>query len=142
MKNEPIVIEKVYNALSDKVWAALTDKEQMKQWYFDLAEFKPVVGFEFQFEGGEEGKTFTHRCRIMEVVPGKKLSHTWRYEGYPGESLVTWELFAEGEKTRVKLTHAGLETFPPVQDFKRENFVTGWTQIVGTSLKEFVETHR
>jgi hypothetical protein len=61
------------------------------------------------------------------------------FSGEPGESHVTWELIPEGGKTKVKLTHAGLDTFPKHPDFARENFVKGWTHIVGTSLKGFVE---
>ena len=30
----------------------------MKQWYFDLAEFKPEVGFKFQFMGGTEDNQY------------------------------------------------------------------------------------
>ncbi len=67
------------------------------------------------------------------------MSHTWRYEGYEGTTQVTFELFAEGKKTRVKLTHAGLETLAGTPDFARENFVQGWTMIIGTGLKRFVE---
>lgn len=53
---------------------------------------------------------------------------------------MTFELFEEGDKTRLKLTHEGLETFPADKpDFARESFAAGWTQIVGSSLKEFVE---
>jgi uncharacterized protein YndB with AHSA1/START domain len=47
MENDPFVIERTYNAPIAKVWKALTDKNDMKQWYFDLSEFKPEVGFEF-----------------------------------------------------------------------------------------------
>jgi uncharacterized protein YndB with AHSA1/START domain len=139
MKNEPFIIERTFNAPVDKVWKAITDKEQMKQWYFDLAEFKPEVGFEFQFTGGTEENKYLHLCKITEVVPNKKLTHSWRYDGYEGNSFVTFELFAEGDKTRLKLTHAGLETFPANKDFAKENFAAGWTHIIGTSLKEFVE---
>jgi len=38
--NEPIVIERTYNAQIEKVWNAITNREQMKQWYFDIADFK------------------------------------------------------------------------------------------------------
>ena len=75
-QNEPFVIERVYNAPVEKVWKALTDKSYMKQWYFSIAEFEPVVGFEFQFEGSNEGRTFLHRCKITEVVENKKLVFT------------------------------------------------------------------
>jgi len=74
------------------------------------------------------------------VIVGKKLVYSWRYDGYEGNSIVTFELFEEGNTTRVKLTHAGLETFPKDKpDFARESFVKGWTYIIGTSLKDFVE---
>ena len=136
------VIEKTYNAPVDKVWNALTDKNEMKQWYFDILDFKPEVGFEFQFYGeGKTGEKFLHLCKITDVIKNKKLRHSWRYEGYEGNSFVTFELFDEGGKTRLKLTHEGLETFPVTahNDFAKENFAAGWTHITGISLKEFVE---
>ncbi len=140
MKNEPFVIERTYNAPVEKVWKAITDKEDMKQWYFDIAEFKPEVGFEFQFEGGKDDKCYLHLCKITEVIPRKKLQYSWQYDGYEGNSFVTFELFAEGDKTRLKLTHEGLETFPISNpDFAKENFVEGWTYLIGSSLKEFTE---
>ncbi len=112
----------------------------MKSWYFDLAEFRPEVGFEFSFIGGTENKKFKHLCKITAVIKEKKLAYSWKYEGYPGESLVTFELFPEGNKTRLKLTHEGLDTFPSeIPDFARKNFEAGWTQIIGTSLKEYIE---
>ncbi len=141
MDNNAFVIERTFNAPSEKVWKAITDKNEMKQWYFDLAEFKPEVGFEFRFKGGpDEEHQYLHVCEITEVVSGKKLTYSWRYDGYPGTSYVTFELFPEADKTRLVLTHAGLETFPAdVPDFARKNFEQGWLEIIGTSLKKFVE---
>lgn len=140
--NGVIVIERIYNAPVEKVWKAITIKEEMKKWYFDIPEFKPEVGFEFQFYGvGKHGEKFLHLCKITEVVNQRKLTHSWRYQGYEGHSFVTFELFAEGSKTRLKLSHSGLETFPVTahNDFARENFMEGWTHIIGTGLKEYVE---
>ena len=139
MNTEPFVIERTYNVPVDKVWQAITDKDKMKQWYFTLDEFKPKVGFEFRFTGGSKEKTYLHICTITEVIPGKKLTHTWTYDGYPGHSFVTFELFEEGDKTRLKLTHAGIGSFPAEKDFALESFTKGWTQIIGTSLKEYLE---
>ena len=140
MNNTPFVLERTIHAPIEKVWKAITDKHEMKQWYFDLAEFKAEIGFEFQFLAGSEEKKYFHLCKITEVVVGKKLSYGWRYDGYEGNSNVTFELFEEGNNTRVKLTHTGLETFPKDKpDFAKESFAVGWTYIIGTSLKEFVE---
>jgi uncharacterized protein YndB with AHSA1/START domain len=73
----------------------------MKQWYFDLAEFRPEVGFEFSFTGqGQKGVQYLHHCKVTEVVVGKKLTYSWRYEGYEGMSYVHFELFAEGSTTQ------------------------------------------
>jgi len=140
MKTLPVVIERTLNAPVDRVWEALTKLEQMKQWYFDMPAFKPELGFEFQFEGQNKGMIFHHRCQITEIILGKKIQFSWRYEGYEGKSIVTIELFSEGEKTRLKLTHEGIETFPDMPDFARNNFETGWTSIIGTSLPRFLET--
>ncbi len=141
MKNEPFVIERTYNAPAARVWKAITDKDQMKEWYFDLSDFKPEVGFEFRFEAGPDDKSYVHLCKITQVIKGKKLAYTWRYEGYEGNSEVTFELFPEGEQTRLRLTHTGLETFPVTKDnaFAKENFAEGWTSIIGTSLKNYIE---
>src|SRR6185295_6121124 len=108
--------------------------------YFDLPKFKPEVGLEFQFSAGKDEKQYLHLCKITEVITGKKLTHSWRYDGYEGNSFVTFELFPEGNKTRLRLTHEGLETFPKSNpDLAKENFAEGWTSIIGTSLKEFLE---
>jgi len=138
--NKPIVIEKTFDTPADVIWRAITAKDEMKKWYFDLAEFKPAVGFEFKFLAGDDKKQWLHLCKVMEVQPGKKLSYSWRYDGHPGNSLVSFELFPQGDKTTLRLTHSGLETFPAdLPEFRRENFVAGWTDIIGRSLKEYLE---
>ena len=137
--SHPLITESTYNAPVDVVWQAITDREQMKQWYFDIESFKPEVGFEFTFKGENEGRVYIHLCKITEVIPGRKLKHSWRYQDYEGISYVTFELFPEEDKTRIKLTHEGLESFPALPDFARNNFKEGWTMIIGTLLKDFVE---
>ena len=138
-KDEPLVVERTFDAPVSLVWKALTDRDDIKQWSFDIREFAPEVGFEFQFYGGSEDVKYLHRCKVTEAIPNKRLAYTWRYEGHAGDSLVTFELFAEGNKTRLRLTHAGLETFPKLPAFAKANFLEGWTDIVGNSLKNFVE---
>lgn len=136
---EAVEIERTFNAPVARVWKALTDVDQMRVWYFDLKEFKPEVGFEFAFVVEHQGNIYDHRCQVTEVIPQKKIAYTWRYEGHEGNSLVTIELAPEGEKTRLKLTHEGLETFPKTAAFARENFEKGWTEIIGSELRQFVE---
>jgi uncharacterized protein YndB with AHSA1/START domain len=135
---EAVIIKRTFNAPVARVWKALTDVEEMRRWYFDLKEFKPEVGFEFEFIVEHEGVKYHHFCKITEVIPQKKLAYTWRYKGHEGNSLVTFELFADGDKTRLKLMHEGLETFPKLPSFARENFEQGWTTIA-SELQQFLE---
>jgi uncharacterized protein YndB with AHSA1/START domain len=135
----PLILERTYHAPVALVWRAITSKEDFAHWYFKVDDFEPVVGFEFQFSGGCDNGKYLHLCKITEVVPGNKLAYTWRYDGYEGNSLVTFELFAEGDRTRLKLTHTGLDTLPKTPAFARNRFNEGWTSLLGTRLKEFVE---
>ena len=140
MNAEPIIKEITLNAPSSKVWSAITDKNEMKQWYFDFEEFKPEGGFEFQFYGGTEEKQYLHLCKVTEVSVGKKIAYSWKYDGYEGISFVTFELFPEGDKTKLRLTHSGVESFPSdIPDLARENFVEGWNHFIGTSIREYLE---
>jgi uncharacterized protein YndB with AHSA1/START domain len=140
LENGTVFLERVFNAPSAQIWEALTDKNKMKEWYFDVPDFKPEVGQEFSFKGGEDGKEYMHLCKVVEVIPGRKISYTWRYEGYSGNSKVSFELIPEGEKTRVRLIHEGLDTFPSSNpDFKATNFVGGWTHFMEKGLPEYLE---
>jgi uncharacterized protein YndB with AHSA1/START domain len=140
MNNQPIVIECAFNVSADKVWDAITKNEQMKNWYFQLADFKPVVGYEFQFTGkADENTEYLHLCKVTEAIVRKKLTYSWRYDGLPGISFVSFELFAEGKKTRLKLTHTGLESFASGgPHFEKQSFENGWTYILGKSLTNFL----
>ncbi|MEJ7738845.1 MAG: SRPBCC domain-containing protein [Chitinophagaceae bacterium] len=141
MKNNLIVLERLFDVPTKRVWKALTDSNEMKNWYFNLKSFKAQVGFQFQFRGGHDERIqYLHLCEITEVVPNKKLSYSWRYDGYPGVSFVTFELFDQGNKTLLKLTHSGIETFPIENpDFALHNFENGWNEILNKSLRNHLE---
>jgi len=142
MTEAPLIIERTFNAPAEKIWKALTDIDQMKEWYFpQLENFKPQKGFETQFNVHHQGKDFLHIWKIKEVVSLKKIAVEWKYGGYPGNSVVSFELFAEGNKTKLVLTHEGTETFIPGKhpELAKENFNEGWTQFMDKGLKEFLE---
>jgi uncharacterized protein YndB with AHSA1/START domain len=140
--NTPLVIERTFNASVEKVWKAITDINQMRQWYFpQLENFKSEEGFETQFNVHHEGKDYLHIWKIKEVTLLKKISVEWKYRGYPGNSLVSFELFKQGDKTKLVLTHERIETFMPEKypELAKENFMEGWTQFMDKGLKEFLE---
>ncbi len=141
MPSKPLILEHTYNAPIQKVWEAISDAGQMKEWYFDIGEFKPEKGFKFEFTGGDENVQFTHHCEVLEARPPHVLKHTWTYPDYPGYSVLTWELIAEGDSTtRVKLSHEGLDSFPQDNpNFREESFLGGWTYILKEGLASYLE---
>lgn len=136
--NTPVVIQQIYDAPIEKVWKALTDKHQMKGWYFpQLLKFQPVVGFKFEFE--KDGSPYEKEWVVTKVVEESVLAHTWRYKNYPGTSEVTFQLSKEGHRTKLRLTHTGLESFPDDPHFARHRFEDGWARIIGRDLKKLLE---
>jgi uncharacterized protein YndB with AHSA1/START domain len=108
-----IIIKKKINASIEKVWKALTDKNELPSWYFDIADFEAEVGKFFNFyEPGEE----------------KKYLHT------------TWNLESDANGTFVTLTHEGTEKLKDLgEGFAKESFTQGWNEIIGQSLKLYLE---
>jgi uncharacterized protein YndB with AHSA1/START domain len=141
MKHEPYIIERCYNASSSDVWMAITRKELIRQWFFEIQDFRPDVGFQFTYRKEDGDNSYLLICMVTEVLVGKRLSYTWKYEGVPGDSLVTFELFPEGKKTKLRLTHSGLETFPANRPelFGREKFASGWKYLIEETLPRFLE---
>ncbi|HKX72633.1 MAG TPA: SRPBCC domain-containing protein [Candidatus Saccharimonadales bacterium] len=139
---EPLVITRTLNAPIASVWNALTDPTTLKKWMPFFPDFKAEVGFETRFMlGASPDRQYEHICHVTEVETEKKLTHSWRYEGIPGDAYVTYELAPAGEQTHLTLTYRITEMFPvndENQDLDIKNAVYGWNHFAD-SLKEFVE---
>lgn len=88
-----VILRRDYEASHDAVWYAITDREELQQW------FAPVSGAlhdggTYQIEGGPDGE-------IWECKPRE---HFMLTVGSP-QSLLTVELGHAGEGTTVQLTH-------------------------------------
>lgn len=140
--SHPIIVEQKVNAPAEKVWKALTDIDEMKIWYFDISDFIPETGTVFNFyEPGDERK-YHHQAEILEVIPGKKLKHTWFYPEFSDQkTTVTWELYPEGLQTVIRLIHENINAFHNLgENFSEKAFTEGWTQITEQSLKRYLES--
>lgn len=138
---EDYVFERHFKASPAKVWAAITDPDKIRAWGFGIADFRAELGFMFEFDGGpDEGPKYHHTCIVTEVVPGQRLTYTWKYATHPATTYVRWEIFPDGEGSRLVLTHRGLDQFAASDpNLARENFALGWTDIVGEILAGQVE---
>lgn len=134
----PLIKSFHYHTTIERVWAALTETDQMKQWYFpQLQEFEPVVGFIFRFD--DNSAAYRKEWVVTRLVTGKTLAHSWAYKGYPGSSEVLFELLAVGNTTTLSVTQTGLESFPDDPHFQRARFEQGWDNLLGKNLRHLLE---
>ena len=137
---EPLVVERVFDAPVERVWDALTNKEEIDQWFMAIDDFKPREDYEFTLVAEHENKRHIHLCRVTEVVERERLSYSFRFKGTSGVTYVTWELFREGSRTRLRLTHRGLETIAHAgPDYSRQNFAEGWVYFIDSALRAFLQ---
>jgi uncharacterized protein YndB with AHSA1/START domain len=142
--DKPIVVEQTFDVSLVELWNAITELNQMRQWFFEIIEaFEPKVGFETKFVIENEDKTFPHLWKITEVEPLRKITYNWKYEGYTGDSFVTFELFKQGKNTKLKLVHTIVKDFPGnIPEFTRENCISGWNYFIKQSLMDFLNSKR
>lgn len=137
----PVVIEDTFNTSIENVWNAITKLDEMKLWYFDnIDAFEPVLGTKSKFAVQSGERTFTHLWEITEVEAPYKFSYNWKYEEYPGDSFVSFELLEDKGQTNLKLTVIVTEEFPTdIPEFKRESCVEGWKYFICWRLVEYLK---
>ena len=136
-----IIVEQILDVSVDKAWKAITNLEEMKQWFFtNIPSFEARVGFQTSFPVQSRESTFTHLWEILEAVPNKKIKYRWSYKEYEGDGKVTFELFDKGSQTLVRLTNEGLESFPQnIPEFERDSCVAGWEFFIKGTLRNYLE---
>ena len=76
ISSDPIVAEQSFSAPIEVVWKAITDKDQMRQWFFEtMMEFEPEAGFETQFNVQCEDRDYLHLWKVIDVVPQKRIAY-------------------------------------------------------------------
>ena len=125
-----LMLYRVIDAPVEVVYAAWTEPEMLRRWLAPgnvtvvRAVAEVAVGGTFLVEmRGPDGRKWLARGRYREVVPHRRLVHTWRWEGSEIETLVTVEFEPEAAGgTRLTLTHSRF-----AQEEARDEHVRGWT---------------
>lgn len=136
-----LTVEEIYDCPAERVWSAITSKDAMKSWYFDIPDFELKAGSVFNFFEPGGKNLYHHRCTILEIIPNQILRHTWTHPSHSqGESILTWFIQSVDDKTQLILTHEGIDQFKDGgPEFAEENYKAGWIEILGQALKGFVE---
>jgi uncharacterized protein YndB with AHSA1/START domain len=151
---DTIRLERLLDARAETVWRYLTEAELRSQWFMGGSDATPGGEFELLNDHDNlsdddvpypesyapyKGKTWNER--VIRFEPPRLLETTFQ-GGKNGR--VTYELFPEGEKTRLVLTHSGIESATGFQDFG-----AGWNshmtvlqeRLAGRGVKDFWALH-
>ena len=124
-----LTLHRVIGAPVEEVYGAWTEPEMLRRWMAPgnasvvRAVAEAAVGGTFLVEmRGADGRIWLTRGIYREVVPYRRLVHTWRWEGSEVETLVTVEFEPAAGGTRLTLTHSRF-----AEDGARDEHVDGWT---------------
>jgi uncharacterized protein YndB with AHSA1/START domain len=147
--NDAIVSEIQIAAPPARVFEALTDPAQLALWFGNAAcalkhwKMDARLGGRYGY-ATEKGRVvingvseFECHGEITEFDPPRLLAYTWIANWHNDKSrrtVVRWELFSEGNGTRVKVTHSGLAG----ENAASEDYSQGWPGVL-QQLKIFAE---
>ena len=125
------------NSSQEDVFKAISNPEDLINWFPDVAILEPKVGGKFKISFLKDSKKpkmkmdvdFINEGKILEIVSNKKLVHTWKWNQFSEfpETIVTWDLepISDG-KTRLTLTHTGF-TGKEKGSASLEEHTKGWS---------------
>jgi uncharacterized protein YndB with AHSA1/START domain len=140
---DTVVVEIQIAAPPERVFSAITDPQQVPQWWGDPGMYRTTQwqgdlrrGGKWRSDGvGADGKPFHVAGEYLEYDPPKLLVHTW-VPSYMGDfkTVVRWELKQEKGGTHVTVRHSGFAGQPEGAKSHGE----GWTRVLGW-MQKFVE---
>ena len=105
METKTITKEQFIKATPERVFQALTEKQELERWFVQEAdiELKPGGTIRTELAPGmvEHGK-------VKEVKPSQLFSFTWEGAFSPTPTALTFELTKENDGTLLTLTHSGI----------------------------------
>lgn len=130
IKKEVIEIKLSVKATVGEVWHALTDKDELENWWGEGVTIEPKVGGVFREKWeDDEGKKQLASGKVTAVKKQKEISFTWSEKDWPKDAVTqcTFTIEADGPKTILHLLHAGWETLPEAKRAKiMKDFKVGW----------------
>ena len=134
----------IIDASPEAVFKAITDPEELTNWFPDQAVLEPKVGGKVKFSFYKDPKNknrdmdYFPEGTIMEFIANKKITYTWIHPNVPDfpKTTVTWELEKiENNKTRVDLLHTGFKGEASKRKMLQDHD-TGWTYFLN-KLEEY-----
>lgn len=98
-------------ASRETVWAYLTDKDKLAEWFFqgeaNLEAGQDYALVQIDQDGNSEKMVWG---KVLEMTPPEKLVYTFTFKPLGGAlTTVTWELQEVQDGMKLSLTHSGIE---------------------------------
>ena len=100
-----VAFRRYYRKPAEKVWAAVTVPERLADW-LAKAEIDPRVGGTVRLTWSDAN--YGIEGKVVAYDPPKRFAWTWPLDGR--DTVVSFEVEADGEGCWLTLTHAGLNT--------------------------------
>jgi uncharacterized protein YndB with AHSA1/START domain len=135
----------------DVVWRAITEPDQIVQWFSDEADVELKAGYEgaLIFTERATKEQAVAQITVQAFEPDRSFSYRWAYEPgvVPGEGnsvLVEFVLIAETGGTRLRVVESGLDLLDWSQE-QKDDYVAdhnrGWAKHIG-DLGEYATSKR
>jgi uncharacterized protein YndB with AHSA1/START domain len=136
MSESPKHVYEVYIAAPpDRVWAALTESELTKQYYYGNtveSDWQPGSPMVYRNDDGTE----SIQCTVVEADPPRRLVHTFFFPGTEeSPSRVTWTIEERGAASLLTLVHDEFDG----ETSTYRSVAHGWVPIL-SGLKTLLET--
>jgi uncharacterized protein YndB with AHSA1/START domain len=111
--DKTLVIDRVFTAPPDRVFAAWTDTAQLAEWYgpegmkAEIFANDLTVGGQYSLVMKSAEGEYHLSGEYEEIEPPRKLVFTWKWKTSDETTRVTIELRPEGDGTHLRLTHTG-----------------------------------
>ncbi len=121
------------------VWRYLEDPDLLAAWLM-RNNFNGRIGERFQFFSRPSNDwDGVLQCRLVEIEAPRKIAFTWEAGDIGTETLVTIELFEDGDGTRLRLLHADFEhAVGDVETIVRRHDA-GWTDHLSILEKQLLQ---
>jgi uncharacterized protein YndB with AHSA1/START domain len=131
-----IDVTTVYPHPIERVWAALTSRDALAEWFMPN-DFEPSVGRQFTFRTkpapGFDG--IVH-CEVLEIDAPKRM--VWSWAGGPIDTMVTFTLEPEGpDSTTLRMRQTGFAGLSG--QFTRLILGGGYPRILGKRLPAYLD---
>jgi len=140
---EPIIVSQEFSHSIQKVWNAISQLGQMKQWFFEeIPSFEAREGFHTAFVVRANDRIFTHQWVLIEVIEQQRITYHWSYKEYTGQGTVVFELHRLTDGCVLTVTSHDMESFPQeIPEFSRESCKGGWNYFIKQRLPDYLSTN-